>query len=396
MINFPNSPVNNQNFNTTTAVASIVYIYNTSATSWLANTPSTPTFSTVTLTATTASTSTTTGALIVTGGVGIGGNLTVGGIINADINVTGGAVGSLLYQSSANTTDFIGIGPSTSVLQSNGSTATWTSLTNPIIAGLVFGTQDNSGNGLSVRNPAFLGTATFQNAIFAGTVVTTSTFTINSTVASNSTLSGAIVVAGGMGIGGDLNAKNVYTNGTQILPTFLTQYTALANQATFTVTNGYSVGYIQVYANGVLLSTNDYTATNSSTVILSTARKAGDVIQVQAGVGFAVTQNSLATGGTINGNLDVQGNITKNSIAVFTVAGGNILGDTDVNGLLTQAGIQVLTVTGGTITGNLTVSGNTTFNSSATINSSLNVTGSLKQNGTDIKAIAAAFAIALS
>ena len=81
----------------------------------------------------TTSSSVSTGDLVTAGGAGIGGNLWVGGTINASVtgvsttatNLAGGATGSIPYQSSAGVTNFIGIGTANTVLTSNGTTATW-------------------------------------------------------------------------------------------------------------------------------------------------------------------------------------------------------------------------------------------------------------------------------
>jgi hypothetical protein len=60
-----------------------------------------------------------------------------------------------------------------------------------------------------------------------------------------------------------------------------TNFTATAGQTTFTLTQGYSVGDIDVYLNGVrLFDGDDYYALNGSTVVLSSAAVAGDVLQV--------------------------------------------------------------------------------------------------------------------
>ena len=97
---------------------------------------------TISVTSSTNSISTITGALIVSGGVGIGRDLYVGGgiygifngtfsgSINTTTNIAGGAGGSIPYQSTAGTTRFIGIGANKSLLQSNGSTATFVSTSN--------------------------------------------------------------------------------------------------------------------------------------------------------------------------------------------------------------------------------------------------------------------------
>ena len=81
----------------------------------------------------TQATSTNTGALQVAGGVGIGGNLWVGGTlyatvrgsINTATNIANGSAGALVYQSAVGQTAFIGIGANGTILRSNGSTATW-------------------------------------------------------------------------------------------------------------------------------------------------------------------------------------------------------------------------------------------------------------------------------
>ena len=56
-----------------------------------------------------------------------------------------------------------------------------------------------------------------------------------------------------------------------------TEFTATAGQTTFTPPS-YTVGFIQVYRNGVLLGSADYTATNGTTVVLTTGATAGDLI----------------------------------------------------------------------------------------------------------------------
>lgn len=70
--------------------------------------------------------------------------------------------------------------------------------------------------------------------------------------------------------------------GTQPVPQSLEsrqEFTATASQTTF-ATNGYTVGYVDVYLNGVKLSTSDFTATNGSDVVLGSGAAAGDVLAV--------------------------------------------------------------------------------------------------------------------
>jgi len=92
----------------------------------------------------TESTGTETGALVVYGGVGISGQLNTNGLVTVNngmivqylitgtittsTNLAGGELGGIPYQSSTGTTNFIGIGSASTVLVSNGTTATWESL----------------------------------------------------------------------------------------------------------------------------------------------------------------------------------------------------------------------------------------------------------------------------
>ena len=57
-----------------------------------------------------------------------------------------------------------------------------------------------------------------------------------------------------------------------------TSFTATANQTTFTVT--YAVANVQIYLNGILLATSDYTATNGTSVVLGTGAGVGNIVDV--------------------------------------------------------------------------------------------------------------------
>ena len=79
------------------------------------------------------------------------------------------------------------------------------------------------------------------------------------------------------------------------------EFIATAAQTTFTITNGYGVGTVQVFANGILLASEDYIATNGTTVVLTQARVAGDNIIVTSGGAFqssggGTTTNALTVG----------------------------------------------------------------------------------------------------
>jgi hypothetical protein len=128
--------------------------------------------------------------------------------------------------------------------------------------------------------------------IYAGGTVSASTAAVIGSTAASSTNTGALTVTGGLGVGGNIYAGgNLYTNGTQIIPTAIQEFTAAANTTTFTITGGYTVGTVQVFANGVQLSSADYTASNGTTVVLTQPRAAGDIIRTVAGLSSNAINN---------------------------------------------------------------------------------------------------------
>ena len=59
-----------------------------------------------------------------------------------------------------------------------------------------------------------------------------------------------------------------------------TSFTATAGQTSFTVS--YSVNYVEVFLNGILLNSADYTASTGSTIVLASAAASGDIVEVIA------------------------------------------------------------------------------------------------------------------
>lgn len=94
-----------------------------------------------------------------------------------------------------------------------------------------------------------------------------------------------------------------------------TSFTATAGQTSFTVT--YTVGFAEVYLNGVLLNSTDYTASTGTTVVLTLAAVLSDIIEVIAYnvATVSVTDaSSLATGTVPTARL---GSGTPNAITVL-------------------------------------------------------------------------------
>jgi len=109
----------------------------------------------------------------------------------------------------------------------------------------------------------------------------------------------------------------------------VTEFTATASQTTFTPPS-YNVGFINVYLNGVLLGSADYTATNGTTVVLATGASAGNLVTVESfqisSVANAISNSAGAinlAGTLISGTLPVANGGT--GVTTSTGSGSNVL-----------------------------------------------------------------------
>ena len=89
----------------------------------------------------------------------------------------------------------------------------------------------------------------------------------------------------------------------------VTEFTATAGQTTFTPPS-YSVGFINVYLNGVLLGSADYTATNGTTVVLATGASAGNLLTVESFLISSVANAIANAAGSVSST-----NLATNSVA---------------------------------------------------------------------------------
>ena len=78
----------------------------------------------------------------------------------------------------------------------------------------------------------------------------------------------------------DLTADRTWTIGVSPSARTIQTYTATAAQTTFTVTGGYVVGLVDVFINGVRLTSADFTATNGTTVVLTTGTGVNNIVDV--------------------------------------------------------------------------------------------------------------------
>ena len=108
-------------------------------------------------------------------------------------------------------------------------------------------------------------------------------------------------------------------------------YNPTGVQTDFTFNSGYTVGLIDAYLNGVkLIEGNDYTASDGSTVGLTTAAIALDTLELVAykafNLGFvnsSVADFTVGTDLVVNGNATFNGTVTGATVGI-TSAGYNV------------------------------------------------------------------------
>jgi hypothetical protein len=123
----------------------------------------------------------------------------------------------------------------------------------------------------------------------------------------------------------------------------VTEFTATASQTTFTPPS-YNVGFINVYLNGVLLGSADYTATNGTTVVLATGASAGNILTVESFQISSVANAIQNTAGAVtSSNIQTSVSLTtptinqiNTSVAYTSLGAGNasIMKNRIINGAM--------------------------------------------------------------
>ena len=274
-------------------------------------------------------TSTTTGALIVAGGVGIGGAAyinTTSYIANAEI-ITTATILNFATQS------YLFAGTDTAVSTSTGNVTIWNTSTLQTITNrgntttnaisITNPTESNSTNtgalrvagGVGIGGNLYVGgmitanTLTIQYTTITQTLVTSpDIFTIENTTTSVSTATGALVVYGGVGIGGGMYISTAsYIAGSQIITTATVNLYA---------TQTYIYGGTDT---AVSTSTGNITIWNTSTLQTITSR--GNSTNRQILITNTSTSISTVTGALqVSGGVGIGGNVNAGSY--ITVADG--------------------------------------------------------------------------
>ena len=157
------------------------------------------------------------------------------------------------------------------------------------------------------------------------------------------------------------------------------QFTPTGVTTDFTFTSGYTAGYVDVYINGAkILVGRDYTATNGSTVGLTSAAQSGDIIELVAYKAFNVSNVSESNGNftvggiltvddntTLSGQLEVTG-VTTFASNVENIVTSGVITATTFSGNITGTSV---TFTNGTFTGDVSIGGTLTYEDVTNIDS---------------------------
>ena len=159
-----------------------------------------------------------------------------------------------------------------------------------------------------------------------GIVSATSFYGDGSNVTGISTLNIVNYSGGGGGGGGSSSTRTV------------NRYVATQSQTLFppSGTISYTVGYLDVYLNGSRLDTTEFTASNGTTVTLTTGASANDIIELVAFTNLSLANVTVVNDSTpqLGGDLDLNGNdITGtgniNITGTATVTGGQVATQND-------------------------------------------------------------------
>jgi len=90
----------------------------------------------------------------------------------------------------------------------------------------------------------------------------------------------------------------------------VTEFTATSGQTTFSVPS-YTVGYVDVYRNGVMLGTADFTASSGTTIVLASGATAGDLVRVESFYVSSVLNAIPAVAGAVNSTYLNDGAVTQ-------------------------------------------------------------------------------------
>ena len=354
---------------TDTAVSSstgTVTIWTTSTLQSITNRGATTT-NVISITNTTSSISSTTGALIVSGGVGISKDVWVGGVLYAkDLGSPTNRIGKIYLE--GQTIDIggtlISTGPDggLTIQKPNGD------LEKLATSSLILG---STGTGSVLLSVVDGGLIIKSNTVNVEGLVTTGTFTATNVIVkglinSTSTTTGALIVSGGAGIGGNVYAGSIYDSGNRVVTSVIatgSDYIGITNlistgtQTSFTIVNlgvqtltagtdtavSSSTGTVTIWTTSTLQSVTNRGATTNNIISITNTTSS-----ISSTTGALVVSGGVGIGG----NLYVSGEIVaqKLTIEYTTITTTVVVTDDIIKTVNTTSSI-------GTTTGALVVGG---------------------------------------
>lgn len=117
----------------------------------------------------------------------------------------------------------------------------------------------------------------------------------------------------------------------------VTDTTATAGQTSFSIAS-YTVGYVDVFRNGVRLAAADFTATTGTTVVLANACTAGDTVTTVSFYVSSVLNAIPATAGSVNSTyLASSLSLTSPTLTSPTISGTPVMGASIITSGTAQA-----------------------------------------------------------
>ena len=302
------------------------------------------------ITNTTVSTGTASGALTVAGGVGIGGKLFVGGGIDGSIstatNLAGGTAGQVPYQTNVGTTGFTGPGTSGQVLLSAGGGApTFTNTASIHVNNANFAVNDTGGAAGSLRYQTGANASTFLAIGTAGQVllvnagatapVWTSTASLHVGNANYAVSAGS--VSGGSGSSALVAVTNNQSSSTQY---YLTSVSTSSGNLAVNVVAGWGPFVVPLSGQVVVNTNTNATSTSTGALVVRGGLAVGhDIVSQGTYTGLAATIGSVKIGRTAAGTIDtVSGNLTIDSAGGQTNINDNVV----ISGNLTVQGATTI------------------------------------------------------
>jgi hypothetical protein len=167
-----------------------------------------------------------------------------------------------------------------------------------------------------------------QSATNSDLVYDSSTNTLSGTnfaptqlsVSGVSTFSGAISTGTTTGFSGQYLQSTGVGVTWATFPTLRSTQTNVATNGQTTFGFGYNVNFLDVFINGVKLTSSEYTATNGSTITLSSPAFANDIVEF-------ISYNTTSVGGGGGGGATVLDDLTDVNLSLPAAAGENLTYD---------------------------------------------------------------------